>query len=175
MSDKHSTLTQSRLRELLRYDPATGLFSWWKVAPGRWKPIAGCINKAGYCLIRIDYVAHYAHRLAWLYIRGEWPDGEIDHKDGNPSNNSLENLRCVSHAENMQNARCGKRQDKQITLPGAYRDQKTGKWRAAISIDGRYTHLGQFATEKEAHDAYMRARRELHPGQLIDFRTQAPA
>jgi hypothetical protein len=168
MSDKHSTLTQSRLRELLRYDPASGLFSWWRMAPGRWKPIAGCINTGGYRVIRVDGELHYAHRLAWLYIYGQWPEEEIDHKDNDRSNNSLINLRAATHEINMQNALLPRVGRDHTRLPGAYLHTKSGLWRAAISINSKYQHIGNYETAEEASAAYIEAKRRLHPGRLID-------
>lgn len=97
-------LTQERLKEVLEYDPASGNWRWkvrtsWRVeTEGR----AGTINSHGYVAIKVDRKLYRAHRLAWLYMTGQWPN-EIDHKDRNKANCAWANLRSVTHAENMMN------------------------------------------------------------------------
>jgi hypothetical protein len=97
-------LTQDRLKEMLRYNPCTGLFYW---RPGRPRPRipvgkqAGWLTNDGYIQIGIDKKTYYAHVLAWLYTYGEWPR-TIDHLDENKSNNRVLNLLNVTQAENMR-------------------------------------------------------------------------
>ena len=109
MTDRNSTLTAARLRELLDYDPATGAFTWRKNLKGGMRngDVAGCIGDRGdggtYRRIRVDGVLYYSHRLVWLYVYGEWPTRQIDHKDGN--SDRLANLRHSNQAQNVANAR----------------------------------------------------------------------
>src|SRR5579863_2482235 len=99
-------LTQERLKELLHYDPDTGLFTRLVTvaAFGAQKgKIAGNVDKKfGYCLIRIDGRGYLAHRLAFLYMTDSIPE-EVDHRDLNRSNNKWINLRAARHVDNMRN------------------------------------------------------------------------
>jgi hypothetical protein len=97
-------ITQKRLKELLKYDPETGIFEW-KVSRGRMSAYteAGATNVWGYRKIKIFGQLHSAHRLAWVYVYGVMPTGEIDHIDKNKINNRIANLRDVSKSENMMN------------------------------------------------------------------------
>lgn len=162
MSD-NTELTQARLRELLWYCPASGLFSWRQSAKGRKmdRP-AGCTSAVGYTVIRIDKRLYQAHRLAFLYIYGRWPDGDVDHKDGTRTNNNAENLRECTRAQNLQNKRRSSTTLGRSGLLGAQWCSQVGKWYGAIQVDGKKTHLGTFETAAEAHAAYLAAKRVLH-------------
>ena len=89
-------LTQERLKELLNYDPDTGIFTWRvykrNVSPG---DVAGGINKntGGYIQIGIDHVRYYGHRLAWLWCNKHFPDKDVYHINGNKSDNRIENIK----------------------------------------------------------------------------------
>jgi hypothetical protein len=148
-------LTAERLKVVLTYDPHTGIFIRnFDTSRGRKGSIAGGVNSAGYRLIYIEGRQYYAHRLAVLYMTGNWPNGHVDHRDRNPHNNAFLNLRCATPMQNQGNC-CAKRPDK---LKGAFRRNGGGKpYRSAITIDKRYIHLGSFDTEIEAHHAYCRA------------------
>lgn len=156
------TITHARLLELVSYDPETGVFTN-RVSRAR-RAIAGAVcggpNKLGYIDMRIEGFRVLGHRLAWFYVHGEWPVGEIDHIDGNPSNNRLTNLRDVPHMHNQQNVKL--RGSTTSGLPGAYRVGE--RYKAIIRIAGRSKHLGYFDTPEAAHAAYIDAKRELHPG-----------
>ncbi len=99
------SLTLQRLRQVLDYDPATGLFTWKNNTRSTRKGgIAGSLNKTlGYWIVCIDYQRIYGHRLAWFYAYGFWPAAEIDHINGNKSDNQLTNLRNASSADNKCN------------------------------------------------------------------------
>lgn len=156
-------LTEEYARTLLDYRAETGVFVW-RVDRGTNKTkgaVAGHINKRGRKVICIDGFLHYAHRLAWLIVHDTWPDGEIDHIDGNPSNNAITNLRNVSRNINQQNARKPHR-DNRSGLLGVY--AKDGKWRATIFVDRKRHYLGVFGTPELAHAAYLLAKRRLHGG-----------
>lgn len=154
------TVTQQRLRELLWYCPATGIFEWKRSAKGRkmGRP-AGCKSAVGYIVIRIDGVLYQAHRLAFLYIYGRWPNGDIDHKDGVRTNNALDNIRECSRSTNLHNRMVGKGRS---GLIGASWCEQAGRWHARIQEGGRQRHIGTFPTAELAHAAYMEARRAAH-------------
>lgn len=105
---KEALVSQELLRELLRYECDTGVFYWISRGRGRkfGQPV-GCVDKvSGYVRIRINNYTYKAHRLAWLYVYGEFPDGKqpyIDHINGKKDDNRISNLRCSSIAENARN------------------------------------------------------------------------
>lgn len=152
-------LTQQRLKELFKYDPETGAFTR-RVGRGSAKAgaIAGYRRRQGYLMIRVGRHLYYAHRLVWLYMHGKWPDDQIDHINGVRDDNRLSNLREATPAQNMQNMR-----NKKDGLPGSYRDKKSGRWVSRIGVGGEVRYLGRFDTAEEAHEAYARAKVELHP------------
>ena len=158
---KEELLTQESLKELLIYDTSTGEFVWTKQIPGRRKRKVGTIRPDGYVMIHIVGKFYLAHRLAWLYINGEWPEGEIDHIDRNPSNNAFANLRDTTHSENMQNLADALRTNKTGIL-GVCCHKRSGKFHAQIVINGKKKHLGLFTTKEEASSAYHSAKLSLH-------------
>jgi hypothetical protein len=103
-------ITQSKLKSIVNYNETTGVFTWAKnrkrCTTGS---IAGSICSNGYIYININYKKYLAHRLAWLYIHGEFPENEIDHIDGNKANNSIENLRTATRSNNVWNTKKGTR------------------------------------------------------------------
>jgi len=139
-----SMLTQERLKELLHYNPDTGVFTW-KTRPSysiHIGDIAGCVQKKNrYIVIRINKSLHYAHRLAFLYMNGCTGE-EVDHIDHNPSNNSYRNLRIVSHRENLQNRSMSVNNSSGHTGVTWFKRDK--KWHSQINIQGRNIHLGYF-------------------------------
>lgn len=159
-------LTQARLKELITYDPETGVMHW-RVSRGKAMAgdVAGNPNK-NRLQLTVDGVATLVHRFIWLYVYGKWPDGVIDHIDGNGHNNSLKNLRDVSQHVNTQNNREPRSNNKSGFL-GVCLDRSRGLYKAEITLDGRNRHLGRFATAEEAHEAYLKAKRELHEGCTI--------
>lgn len=156
------TLTHERLLYLLNYDPVTGVFTR-NVGAGGTKAgaKAGYLHKStGYWFVKVDGQAYGAHRLAWFYVHGVWPEGELDHENTNTLDNWIANLREASNSANgankprYKNNVCG--------LKGVHLHRSTGKWKAQIKKDGRVTHLGLFTTREEAHAAYIGAARALH-------------
>lgn len=125
--------------------------------------VAGCINAGGYVVIRVDGVLYRANRLAWLLMTGAWPDGTIDHKDGDRSNDRWRNLRDVPHLVNMQNLRAA-RADNKTGLLGVCIDKDRGKFKAQIRIDGRNVLIGRFDSAQAAYSAYIDAKRKHHAG-----------
>lgn len=156
-----ASLSAERVRELLDYDPSTGIFTnrarRQRVKVGA---PAGYTRKDGYVAIGLDGQKYFAHRLAWLYMTGSWPKNEVDHRDLNTSNNAWANLRDATHAENHCNVRM-------------YRNNKTGfkgvrkvskdRFRAQITIDRNVIHLGSFRDAHKAHAAYVSAAFAVRP------------
>lgn len=151
-----ATLTAERLRELLHYDPDTGVFTWL-TARHLGKP-AGSPHAKGYVRIRIASRDYLAHRLAWLYVEGAWPGALVDHRDCNRANNRFGNLREATPRESACNRRV--RSDSMSRMKGVAPNY--GRFQARIKLHGRVVCLGQFNTSEEAHAAYSRAAETLH-------------
>lgn len=164
-------ITVDRVRDLLHYDKETGIFTW-RVDVGRWGrtkagTVTGSPDAHGHLRIQVDGVLLYAHRIAWLYMTGSWPTGDVDHKDGCPSNNAWSNLRDVLHQTNTENRRRATK-DKKSGLPiGVSIDRRDGAIRADITVNGRAISLGRHPTPEAAHAAYLDAKRKLHAGCTI--------
>ena len=136
-----------RLHDVLHYDPLTGVFRW-RVARGSRAAgdVAGGISGAGYRQIGIDGRYYQASRLAWLYTTGEWPDGEIDHKNGVHDDNRWDNLRDVTHTENNQNQRRAPRlrgpaRMELVAYAGSLRHASLTRRQPALQADGRRAPL----------------------------------
>jgi hypothetical protein len=152
-------ITADRLRELLRYDQGTGQFTWAsRTSPSsraKVGDLAGTPNNRGYLYIKVFKVTYQAHRLAWLYMTGDWPRNEIDHIDLNRGNNSWSNLRESTRTQNNANrSACA---NNKCGLKGVDYRRKIKKWRAQIAIGGKKIHLGSFCTPEDAHAAYVAA------------------
>lgn len=134
----------ARARELLGYDPETGVLRWRvnRCNVVRSGDEAGYIKGDGYRRIRIDGRDYLAHRIAFLIMEGRWPRDEIDHINRVKDNNRWINLREVSHQENGRNA--SRRSDNTSGHTGICWDKQGGKWRAHIRLNGRRKHLGRF-------------------------------
>jgi HNH endonuclease/AP2 domain len=151
-------IDHAALLEQFRYDPNTGLFAH---SDGR--PVKN--SKAGrygrlqvYCFGRM----RYASRLAWFYVHGVWPDGQVDHINGDHTDNRLSNLRVLTNAQNAQN-RSRARRNNSTGLLGVSYDKRDDRYRARIMVDGRMVSLGYYPTAHEAHAAYLKAKAALHP------------
>jgi hypothetical protein len=160
----HQELTAERLREVLHYDPETGVFTW-KSGPFAGCS-AGCVNKSGYLVIRVNRRLFLAHRLAWLHMTGEWPNGNVDHKGGDKRNNRWSNLREASNEMNNQNQRRA-HADSATGFLGIYLHKASGRYAASIHANGKKVSLKTYETPEEAHAAYLSAKRRLHEGCTI--------
>ena len=161
----HTILSSQRLRELVRYNDVTGEMTWL-LPSGRSRagdPVGRPMG-AGYLRARVDGVAYYVHRLAWLYFYGSWPKALIDHIDGNKANNGIKNLRDVTGAVNQQNRRRA-RKDSTTGLMGVKKVKE--RWTAMIRIDGRDHFLGAHDTPEKAHAVYLSVKRRNHPGNTL--------
>jgi hypothetical protein len=153
-------ITAERLREVVTYDPDTGVFRWAmrrkKASIGA---VAGSQRQDGYSLIRIDYQRYYAHRLAWLYMTGEWPSVEIDHKNGDPSDNRFSNLRAATRSQNAANVK--RQRNNTSGVKGVFFCAAVRKWQAKICHGKRHIFLGNFASLDAARGAYADAATRL--------------
>lgn len=155
-------LTQERLKELMHYDPETGVFTWInkglrRVAVGS---RAGCNRPSGYRYIGFMGFRYAEHRLAVLYVTGEWPEHEVDHANGVRSDNRYSNLRPCTHAENHQNRPMPSHN--RTGLQGVTWHKQRSKWRAFIGVAGKHKHIGLFDSKEEAYAAYLSAKSQLH-------------
>lgn len=151
-------VSAERLRAVLRYEPDTGDFFWRSdvMCYGGGKPagsIAGLTSK-GRHYIGIDGRRYAAHRLAWLYMTGEWPT-EIDHKNQDATDNRWANLRLATRSQN--NANVGLKSHNTSGLKGVSWDRDRQLWKAQISVQTKRRMLGRFPTKEEAHAAYVAA------------------
>ena len=157
-------ITQSELKRLFDYNPDTGEFT--RLSAKAWNAGNGSINKNGYRVININNKVYYAHRLAWLYVYGSFPENQIDHINGDPSDNRIENLRDVDSNKNQQNIYGPQKNNttgfRGVMYMGAKRRGK--KYSAGIHHNGKKYYLGYFSTPEEASVAYETKRNELLNG-----------
>lgn len=163
------TLTVERLREVLDYDPETGIFTWrfrqrasrgWNTRYAHKE--AGCVARypnGDYRIIRVDAISYGAARLAWLHVYGVWPSDQIDHKDGDGLNNRLVNLRDVTNPLNSLNHALSRRSTSGVS--GVNWQINSGKWQARAYVAGRYYWLGLFTDLADAEAAVIAKRAEL--------------
>jgi len=155
-------LTQERLKELLSYDPETGMFVWVKSEKGiKIGEMAGCNHSRGYLRIRIDGKDFFSHRLAWFYMVGAFPSDQTDHINRIKTDNRFINLRAVTTSENQHNR--GKTQNNNSGHKGVNYDKSRKKWFAQIGVNRIRHFLGRFPTSEDASAAYLVAQRIYHP------------
>ena len=160
---KRTSLTQEELKKHLHYNQRTGLFTWKTrrkaIAVG---DVAGDFT-GRYVRIKFNQKSYPASCLAWLWMTGEWPKHEVDHKDTDKHNNRWKNLRAATRKQNTYNTR-PIRNKKYTALKGvSYAKSRTGKnkWVAAIKVDGRNRLVGYFDSAERAHKAYCFVAKEL--------------
>lgn len=163
-------MTYDQLVEALSYEPETGEFRWRhrgdvpkKVNTRLAGEIAGTDGKrkwGAYRQIVVGGRSYLAHRLAWLYMTGEWPSAEIDHRDRNGLNNRWPNLREATPSQNGANK--GASSTNRCGVKGATFVKRTGKYQAKIKDKGLSKHLGYFDTAEEANAAYLQAAKRLY-------------
>ena len=156
-------LTQARLKELVNYDPETGIFTWRLGRVGcRAGAVAGSRHKAGYWQVGIDRKIYLLHRLAFQYMTGELPADQVDHINGVRTDTRWCNLRPVTSWENKHNIGGPPAHNTSGCL-GVYWHKARRRWIAEIKLNGRKHHRGQFLTREEAAAAYLAAKDNLHP------------
>ncbi len=156
-------ITQEQLKQLLDYNPNTGLFtrltnkaSYWSIGD-----LAGNLNKDGYIEICTNSSVYLAHRLAFLYMTGKFPEVDTDHIDTIRHHNWWSNLREATKSENGQNLKKAKKNNLSTGVLGVY-IRKDGFIYSKIKINRKQYHLGYFNSIEEASNAYIKAKRELH-------------
>jgi hypothetical protein len=154
-----NTLTQDELRSVLDYAQDTGVFTW-RVKRGVTNvgDVAGSFNNYGRRQIKISGRVYAAHRLAFLWMTGEWPKVHVDHKNRDPADNSWRNLREATISQNAMNRLQPRR--KNLGLPTGVNPLPSGRYWARISTAGRTINIGVFDTPGEAHQAFLAMAKE---------------
>lgn len=150
-------INQDRLKELLTYNPETGIFTWNVSRGGVTKgDEAGQLTAYGYRAIRVDGTLVQAHRLAFMYMIGDIPDF-IDHEDHNRLNNKWDNLKETTRLQNQKNQKL--RKDSVSGVTGV-NPTRNGKWQARIFVNGKSIQLGTFDEIGDAVQARLNANKE---------------
>lgn len=167
---KKRTLTAELARRLLDYNPDTGVFRWrYDIRRVPMNGIAGRKNADGYWGIGINKEYILAHRLAWLYVHGEWPEGDVDHVNRVRDDNRITNLRVATRSQNIHYSRPRKsnksgykgvhfvKYERHRVLANGKTKYTEEKWCAQIKINGHSIHLGYFPSAIKASEAYQAA------------------
>lgn len=155
-------ISHDRLKEVLHYDPETGHFTrLMSPYPGMVGKRAGspkpAPNGRQYLTVYIDGKSYYGNVLAYFYMTGEWPTGDVDHRDRDGLNNKWINLRHATRSQNKMNSKC--RDDNKCGFKGV--SFKQGRWRPRIQVGSERIYLGGFDTPEEANAAYEAAAKRL--------------
>jgi hypothetical protein len=154
-------LNQEQLKQILSYDSESGQFTWLitqgKAVEGE---IAGCKMSIGYTVIGFGGRNYRAHRLAWLYMYGQWPEKHIDHANGIKDDNRIANLRQATQVENLYNK--GANKNSKTGIKGVCWEPQTGKYQVKITKNGKQMHIGRYKCQDEAAAAYAEAAIRLH-------------
>ncbi len=164
-----SPIDAGELRRSLSYCPETGQFT--RISTKRASDygvgkVVGSPDGCGYSRVWLAGKLRKAHRLAWLYMTGEWPSGDIDHINGDGLDNRWCNLRAVDHKTNVENQRKARKDNKRGML-GVTWHKSSEQWRARITVNGKQKHLGVFDSAELAHETYLAAKRQVHAGCTI--------
>lgn len=161
-------ITQERLKQLLHYDPNTGVFT--RIYTNRADRLGkqpGSRNTKGHVQIRLDGALYVAHRLAWLYVNGEFPTNQIDHIDGDKANNKFLNLREATNKQNQENVPL------QVNNTSGYRgvsfDKRLKKFRAYVCHNRQQITLGFFVTAELAANTAKKARDQFFTHHLTEY------
>jgi hypothetical protein len=157
-------LTQEKIKELLDYNPETGIFIWKsktsKYSPIKVGSIAGYLKSSGYRIIEIYNKAFREHRLAWLYVYGVFPSDQIDHINGIRDDNRISNLREATNKENSFNKKPSK--NNTSGYKGVSWNKKNNKWVSQIRVDKKSIYLGLYDSLEDAAIAYQAAAIRYH-------------
>lgn len=161
------TLTQAALRSVLRYDADTGEFSWLETGKGRHTEV-GAVSGNGYRQVTVAGRKYQAHRLAYLYMFGEWPAGDVDHINGDRLDNRIANLRAATRSENMQNQHVLQRRNTSGHL-GVRWNERSLRWNAKIGLNGQSHYIGSFTDLADAISARKSAEMVMHTKPVQEF------
>jgi hypothetical protein len=154
------TSLQDRLKAVLDYNPKTGV--WTRLVDGRWSKVvqrnAGYLSKQGYVIVLFNGKNRKASRLAWLYMTGSWPKRDLDHVNGNRSDDRWSNLRLATRVQNIANGRI--RKDNTSGFKGVSFRKHDRKWVPQLRFRGKAKYLGCFDTPEKAYAAYLSAARK---------------
>ena len=158
-SEQVKKMNQELLKTLIDYDKETGHMRWIRRLGGKTKvgDNVGNRHHTGYIHTSISGKRYLCHRLAWLYVYGEMPKGQIDHVNGKRDDNRIENLRETNSVGNNQNLRTSR--GKTGLLGVTF---NSGKYVSNIIANGERFYLGRFESKESAHEAYVTAKRKLH-------------
>jgi len=152
--------SQAELRKLFTYDSIQGVLVNSEKRPMRRGCVAGNVSTTGYIQISVNNQLYMAHRLIWVYLYGQIPDGfEIDHIDHNKENNRSENLRLVDPIENQHNKSLSRRSSSGVC--GVIRERRYGRWYATIGYQGKQIHLGSYVHKSSAVRSRRRAEQKF--------------
>lgn len=171
---KRADITAAQVRAILDYNPETGEFFWRERPAGHFRTSrthkwwnsryagkrAGCPGGNGYRNITINNRHYRANRLAWLYMTGEWPCGEVDHENRKIDDDRWDNLRDATHTQNIANTKTYS--SNTSGFKGVHWHKRLKKWRSEITISGKKHHLGLFINVEDAHYAYALAAKKIH-------------
>lgn len=150
-------ITVAHLKEVLHYDPVTGVWTWLQTlassAPAGSR--AGCINGWGYRIIKIDGTLYRSSRLATLYMTNAWPIRYVDHDNLNKQDDRWLNLRQANDHQNATNK--ARSRANTSGFKGVSWSKVESKWRAYIQVRGKSRNLGAFESPEDAHAAYSAA------------------
>lgn len=154
-------LTANNVRELLNYDQETGVFTWKvDVAKNRKAgQMAGSLSTQEYVVLTINGKTYKAHRVAWLYVYGEWPASILDHINQVKNDNRITNLRLSDAVLNGKNRKPNKGRE---NTTGASFVKSRNRWIASIMVDKKRLHLGSFVNQTDAVAAYATAKEKFH-------------
>jgi hypothetical protein len=157
----NTEISQKEALELFEYNSFSGALCWKKTLDNRAPKgkQAGYINN-GYIRIGINRKSYAAHRIIWLIIKGEWPKKQIDHIDGNRSNNKWGNLREATPYENLWNSKKHKNNSSQYK--GVYYHKRSHKWIARIRVHPKRIWIGSFSSALLASKAYEKEEKKYH-------------
>jgi hypothetical protein len=152
----------TKLKQVLKYCPETGDFTWLenRSPVARIGVTAGNVTSLGYISIKVFGRPQQAHRLAFLFVTGDWPKNEVDHKSGVRTDNRWANLRECTHAENAQNRTVHARNTS--GKMGVSWSKKESKFVACITLNGKRKRIGAFDCPDAAAKAYVLAKAEVH-------------
>jgi hypothetical protein len=154
-------ITQLELKEVLHYNQDTGIFTWINpVRKTMLNVIAGTMSHERYVVIKINKKTYRAHRLAWLYVYGNFPSSILDHINGIKSDNKINNLRKATSQQNNFN-----RKNESINTSGhkgVHWETAREIWKAVITINNRHIYLGRYKHKQEAINAYLTSAKKYH-------------